>query len=77
VFRRGHESYLQTKTSETPSCLAIPFAVCTAVRKDSSLTVFDCWRATVIVRPRGLSGLPVFLPVLDQHILLIDRYLGW
>ena len=40
--RSPPQTYLQANTSEIPSCLAIPFAVCTAVRKESSLMVFDC-----------------------------------
>ena len=39
---RSLRDYLQAKISEMPSCFAIPFAVCTAVKKESSLTVFDC-----------------------------------
>ena len=42
---------LQTKMSAIPSCLAILLAVRTAVKKESSLTVFERWRATVMVRP--------------------------
>jgi hypothetical protein len=34
--------YLQAKISEMPSLFAIPFAVCTAVKNESSLMVFDC-----------------------------------
>ena len=59
-------SYLQAKISEMPSLFAIPFAVCTAVKKESSLMAFDCWRATVIVNPRGSLVCPYSSPYLTK-----------
>jgi hypothetical protein len=71
---------LQAKISEMPSCLPIPLAVRTAVKKESSLTVFDFCRATVIVRPREClvcSGLDVVMAALEigERLLPVCRLL--
>ena len=60
-------NYLQAKISENPSCLPICLAVRTAVKKESSLTVFDFCRATVIVRPNGSFSSSYFSPYLTSN----------